>query len=65
MLLAHLSQQCNTPATAHDHVAAILASKGFAGTLAVAAQREPTGPFPISPSYAKFRSAPQVELELS
>ena len=64
VLLAHLSQQCNTPEVALAQVEEVLKFKSFAGRLAVAAQHQPTGPFPIAPSYAKYRTAPQVELEL-
>lgn len=65
VMLAHLSRQCNAPEVAHRTVLDLLAPLGFRGTLAVAAQDVPVGPIPVAPSYARVRTAPQVELELT
>ena len=48
VVLAHLSERCNTEAHARDAVAPALAAAGFAGALHVARQGEPTGPFTLS-----------------
>ena len=48
VVLAHLSERCNTEAHARDAVAPALAAAGFTGTLHVARQGDPTGPFALS-----------------
>lgn len=45
VVLAHLSERCNTAQHARDAVAPALAAAGFTGQLHVARQAEPTGPF--------------------
>ena len=47
VILAHVSEQCNTPRAAHAEVSRVLARTRFRGRLDVAAQREVTGPFRI------------------
>lgn len=49
VVLAHLSERCNTEDHARDAVAPALASAGFAGELHVARQAEPSPPFRLSP----------------
>lgn len=44
VVLAHLSQQCNTPGHARERVGGLLADLGFRGILEVADQDEPLGP---------------------
>lgn len=65
VVLAHLSQQCNRPELARATVESHLRPRGFTGTIAVAAQDAPVGPFTVRPSLAKYRASPQEELELS
>lgn len=48
VVLAHLSERCNTEQHARDAVAPALAAAGFAGALHVAAQGAPTGPFMLA-----------------
>ena len=50
VVLAHLSERCNTEVHARDAVAPALAAAGFAGALHVARQGEPTGPFTLAVS---------------
>ena len=64
VVLAHLSQHCNRADLARTTVAAHLDQLGFRGTLAVAEQDRPVGPFEIPASLAKYRSTPQAELDL-
>jgi phosphoribosyl 1,2-cyclic phosphodiesterase len=47
VVLAHLSQRCNTAADAVAAVEPTLRRVGFAGALHVAAQDEPLGPIPV------------------
>lgn len=60
VVLAHLSQQCNTPEVARAVVEPFLRRRGFRGTLAVAVQDAPLAPIPLSAR----RVSPQVELNL-
>lgn len=60
VVLAHLSQQCNTHQRARETVEPILRARGFRGMLHVAAQDEPLGP--ISVRAAPYRD--QAELAL-
>jgi phosphoribosyl 1,2-cyclic phosphodiesterase len=48
VVLAHLSERCNTAQHARDAVAPALAAAGFAGTLHVAGQADHTGPFTLA-----------------
>jgi phosphoribosyl 1,2-cyclic phosphodiesterase len=64
VVLAHLSQQCNRPDLAQDTVTAHLRDRAFRGTVAVAEQHRAVGPFAVSPSLARYRAVPQVEMEL-
>ncbi len=48
VVLAHLSERCNTAQHARDAVAPALAAAGFTGALHVARQSEPTGPFSLT-----------------
>lgn len=64
VMLAHLSRQCNAPDVARATVAALLAARGFRGTIAVALQHGAVGPLPVRPSGAKLRLAAQVEFDL-
>ena len=41
LVLAHLSQECNSPACARESVEPVLRRRGFKGRLHVAAQDEP------------------------
>lgn len=52
VVLAHLSERCNTEAHAREAVAPALAAAGFAGALHVARQGDPTGPFMLPQSEA-------------
>jgi phosphoribosyl 1,2-cyclic phosphodiesterase len=47
VVLAHLSQQCNSPSVARDTVEPLLRKQGFRGQLAVALQDEPLPPLRI------------------
>jgi phosphoribosyl 1,2-cyclic phosphodiesterase len=48
VVLAHLSERCNTEQHARDAVAPALAAAGFVGALHVARQGNPTGPFALT-----------------
>jgi phosphoribosyl 1,2-cyclic phosphodiesterase len=48
VVLAHLSQRCNTPEAARAEVHRALSALGFTGQLAVAAQDAPVGPFGLA-----------------
>ncbi|MGH7561132.1 MAG: MBL fold metallo-hydrolase [Gemmatimonadales bacterium] len=48
VVLAHLSQQCNTASAARQTVEPVLRAAGFTGTLAVAIQETPLHPIPLS-----------------
>ena len=50
VVLAHLSQQCNTAADARATVGPALRRAGFAGVLHVAEQDQPLGPVPVVPA---------------
>ena len=50
MVLAHLSQRCNTADDARATVAPALRRVGFGGALHVAEQDEPLGPIPVVPA---------------
>jgi phosphoribosyl 1,2-cyclic phosphodiesterase len=50
VVLAHLSQQCNTAADARATVAPALRRAGFGGVLHVAEQDQPLGPVPVVPA---------------
>ncbi|MGE0556065.1 MAG: MBL fold metallo-hydrolase [Gemmatimonadales bacterium] len=62
VVLAHLSQQSNTPEVARATVGSFLKERGYRGQLAVAVQDEPIGPLTIRPGALK---STQVELELT
>lgn len=47
VVLAHLSERCNTPELAKETVAVALARAGFAGEIVVASQDRPSGPIVI------------------
>jgi phosphoribosyl 1,2-cyclic phosphodiesterase len=49
VVLAHLSQRCNTPDDARATVTAALGRAGFAGTIHVARQDVPLGPLSVLP----------------
>jgi phosphoribosyl 1,2-cyclic phosphodiesterase len=57
VVLAHLSEKCNTADAARATVAAALKKRGFSGSLLVAGQKEPTGPIDL------HGPSPQLELE--
>jgi len=61
VVLAHLSQQCNTPEHARDRVGSTLREMGFAGRLEVAGQAEPLQPIALS---ARWEAAPGATEEL-
>jgi phosphoribosyl 1,2-cyclic phosphodiesterase len=48
VVLAHLSERCNTEQHARDAVGPALAAAGFSGELHVASQAGPTGPFVLA-----------------
>lgn len=48
VVLAHLSERCNTEQHARDAVFPALMAAGFVGALHVARQAEPTGPFSLT-----------------
>jgi hypothetical protein len=50
VVLAHLSQQCNTAEDARATVAPALRRAGFRGALHVAAQDEALGPLVVAPA---------------
>ena len=50
VVLAHLSQQCNSPADARAAVAPVLRRAGFRGVLHVAEQQVPLPPIMVAPS---------------
>ena len=60
VVLAHLSQRCNSPSLARETVAAILARRGFRGRVEVALQHEPLGPIQL-----RSTRAAQFDLALS
>jgi phosphoribosyl 1,2-cyclic phosphodiesterase len=62
VLLAHLSRQCNRPDLAAATAQALLGPRGFRGSVVIAEQDHPVGPFEVRPSLAKYRASPQVEL---
>jgi phosphoribosyl 1,2-cyclic phosphodiesterase len=64
VVLAHLSRQCNAPEVAHATVTEALATVGFRGSLAIATQDAPVGPWSVAAGGGKVRLAAQVELEL-
>lgn len=49
VVLAHLSQRCNSPAHARERVSPALAAVGFLGHLEVAGQDHPLAPIPLRP----------------
>lgn len=53
VVLAHLSERCNTEGHAREAVAPALAAAGFAGELHVARQAEPSRPFWLGPAVAQ------------
>jgi phosphoribosyl 1,2-cyclic phosphodiesterase len=61
VVLAHLSQECNSPGCAREAVEPALRRRGFKGSLFVASQDEPLEAIPLSMPVA----AAQVELNLS
>jgi phosphoribosyl 1,2-cyclic phosphodiesterase len=54
LVLAHLSDRCNTPALAAGTVAAALAATAFRGTLLVAAQDEPLPTVDVGPGLGQL-----------
>ncbi len=62
LVLAHVSEKCNTPALARAATASALADSRFRGTLHVAPQDAPIGPF--APVATRVQVARQLELEL-
>lgn len=62
VLLAHLSQECNEPELALETVESALRAEGYAGSLHVAGQEEPTPAFDVGELVRKARSGPQLEL---
>jgi hypothetical protein len=48
VVLAHLSQRCNTAAVASTTIGAALAAVGFAGALHVATQDGPMAPITVA-----------------
>jgi phosphoribosyl 1,2-cyclic phosphodiesterase len=54
VVLAHLSDRCNTPALAHDAVAAALAGTAFRGTILVAAQDSPLPTVDVGPGLGQL-----------
>jgi phosphoribosyl 1,2-cyclic phosphodiesterase len=61
VVLAHLSQQCNTPEVARAAIEPRLRARGFRGDLAVAVQDRPIGPIILE--QRPRRHATQVELD--
>jgi phosphoribosyl 1,2-cyclic phosphodiesterase len=57
VVLAHLSERCNTAEAAHSTVKAALKKRGYSGSILVAGQKEPTGPIDL------HGPSPQLELE--
>ncbi len=55
VVLAHLSQQCNTPAVARAVVEPYLRERGFRGCVAVAEQDEPLRPIALPPPGARMQ----------
>ncbi len=47
VVLAHLSERCNSPDAARATVATALKRRGFSGSILVAGQTEPTGPIDL------------------
>ncbi len=64
VMLAHLSRQCNRPDLAITAAESLLGPRGFRGSVVIAEQDEPVGPFEVRASLAKYRASPQAELEL-
>lgn len=64
VVLAHLSQRCNSPEVARETVEPILRTSGFSGQLAVALQDAPLRPLTLARSPAPA-PGPQGELVLS
>lgn len=56
VVLAHLSQQCNTPSHARDTVAAALREAGFQGRLEVAGQELDLAPIELTAAWAAVPS---------
>lgn len=52
VVLAHLSQRCNTPEHARERIEPALRSAGFSGRLDVATQEEPLGPIGLTGALA-------------
>lgn len=50
VVLAHMSERCNTPEAARETIAPVLTAAGFQGRLELAPQHEPMGPFTIHPT---------------
>ena len=50
VVLAHMSERCNSPDVARATVATALTAAGFQGRLEIAPQREPLGPFTVHPT---------------
>ncbi|HEX7919289.1 MAG TPA: hypothetical protein VF454_07810, partial [Gemmatimonadales bacterium] len=50
VVLAHMSERCNTPQVARETVTLALAAAGFQGRLEVAPQHETMGPFSVYPT---------------
>lgn len=50
VVLAHMSERCNTPEAARATIVPALTTAGFQGRLEVAPQHETLGPFPIFPT---------------
>ena len=48
VVLAHLSESCNTPGQARDTVEPVIREAGFGGTLHVALQNVPLDPIPLA-----------------
>lgn len=59
VVLAHLSQRCNSPAHARERIVPALAAFGFAGHLDVAEQDHPLAPIPLRPPVAIPHEAPR------
>lgn len=55
VVLAHLSERCNSAEAARSTVAAALKKRGFSGSLLVADQKRPTGPIDLHGPSPQFR----------
>ncbi|HUF27530.1 MAG TPA: MBL fold metallo-hydrolase [Gemmatimonadaceae bacterium] len=62
LVLAHVSEQCNTPGTAHRAVSEAVRATRFRGRIDVAGQRTISGPYHVG---ARKSAAVQLELGLS